>query len=302
MYVTPVDAGYRKQLQSHNVPVRVHLPPATRVRDAHKYVQKTARRWVQRVPTEKSAMRLSVCAARDHMILKQFRFHPQLRGGGVVDAVGAAAKAVTRVAADHPVAAAAGAAVAAAATAYAVLRRKNVVLDEQQVRAVFVNNADAVRDELGVQFEFKSVVLKDDDDGGDHPECRITFEHNGQQFVSDQPVGPTTQDFVRGAAEFLKSEMRSIALLQLCGKHHVADEEQSDQSQDHPRAAYPYVRDKVTDSDRTVVACSPDINAVVEGSSNVVKFLRNDDHTHVPAAPSPALASVPESDEDEEDV
>jgi hypothetical protein len=111
MYVTPVDHGYRRELQQQRVAARAPLPASLRVQDANKYVQRAARRWVRRVPTDKRIMRLSVCAAKDHMILKQFRFRPQLHGGGIT--VSGAVQAVTKAVADHPVAAIVGAAAAA---------------------------------------------------------------------------------------------------------------------------------------------------------------------------------------------
>ena len=275
MYVTPVDPRYRQELQQQRVSARVALPASVRVQDASKHVQRAARRWVRQVSTEKQVMRLSVCAAKDHMILKQFRFRPQLHGGGITDVVSGAVQAATKAVAAHPVAAVAA---VAAATAYAVHRRKGVRLDEAQVRAVFANAADGVREDLGVDFEFKSVVLKEDAE-----ECLITFAHNGREFGSEQQVGLTTQHFVGAASDFLKSELRALALKQLCATSAEAGEEAA-------AAQYPFARDEKDDG-YTVVACSPSTNAVVQKDHNKVKYFRHE--------PPPPAAAPPLSDEDD---
>jgi hypothetical protein len=78
MYVTPTNRQYRSSLMRQGVAPRALL--ATRNKGD---IQRAAREWTKSVPPKRTSLRLNLCDANSHIVLKQYRF--RLAGGGDFD-------------------------------------------------------------------------------------------------------------------------------------------------------------------------------------------------------------------------
>lgn len=77
MYVTPTNRAYRAKLAQSGIAPRTILAAPTKAQ-----IQRAARAWTAAVHPDRSSMRLNVCHASTHTVLKQYRFRPTLLQGG----------------------------------------------------------------------------------------------------------------------------------------------------------------------------------------------------------------------------
>lgn len=81
MYVTPTNRQYRDKLAQNGIVPRTILSAPTKTQ-----IQRAARSWTTAVPPERTSMRLNLCHANTHTVVKQYRFRPTaLQGGGDSD-------------------------------------------------------------------------------------------------------------------------------------------------------------------------------------------------------------------------
>lgn len=76
MYITPTNRAYRSALTRHGIAPRTILPAPTKA-----HIQNAARAWTRQLDPQRTSMRLSLCDAASHVVLKQYRFRPMLTGG-----------------------------------------------------------------------------------------------------------------------------------------------------------------------------------------------------------------------------
>lgn len=75
MYVTPTNRSYRSELARHGIAARTILTAPTKA-----HIQQAARAWTTQLDPQRTSMRLNICDASSHTVLKQYRFRP-LKGG-----------------------------------------------------------------------------------------------------------------------------------------------------------------------------------------------------------------------------
>lgn len=80
MYVTPTNRAYRSELAQQGIAARTILTAPTKAR-----IQQAARAWTTQLNPNRTSIRLNICDASSHTVLKQYRFRPLSGGAAAVD-------------------------------------------------------------------------------------------------------------------------------------------------------------------------------------------------------------------------